>query len=605
MSKSQRLIRFCRLYFGALVLSACSVGQESAGIDGPTAKNQCSGDSACADGVCQNQMCVALSGDLRTLLFEVTPPAGAGSLDENSGGTRIAGVRFTQVVRQIDEKQGELHLTLGFVSKIRGTVRAAPVATEACVAGDPLETAPLPSEDGTLPARVTLIPRERLLGLPNPVHTTAAALVDGAYRFALEVPPGDYDVFVEPLGGDPDCVRSPYLVVGQRIPAQDVELNITLPVPDSLAVRVRWPSNADELTGWTIDIVERDAGRLLSNRVVLGDPVETANGIEYLAGLAFSGVSGDTKAQVAEIVRLSPPTDRVAPTIFIERSVVELFQGGEGLIDQINDLPTAVRLAGQVNRQGQTAAVPSTVTVIATSIAGVNAGTVAAFSRTVTSDQDGSFEVELLPGEYRVLVEPVKDGQAATEQRLTVSPAATSQAGWVFEVPTQGKLTGKMLDYGGSALEGILVQATSPSPSFAGSVIDLARGEGNLQPRAIGVASGVDGSFELFADPGRFDVVAQSQDTSGFPWAVRLEVSVSSEGKSLGSLRMPLPQVLVGSLVSEDIGIVPSALIRAYAYVRMGKLTAEPSEATSVVPVAETRVDSDGNYRLLLPSTFK
>jgi len=70
-------------------------------------------------------------------------------------------------------------------------------------------------------------------------------------------------------------------------------------------------------------------------------------------------------------------------------------------------------------------------------------------------------------------------------------------------------------------------------------------------------------------------------------------------------VKLNLPQVLAGELSSDDVGLVPSALIRAYAYVKNGRLTSNPAEATNVVPVAESRVSVNGTYRLLLPSSFE
>jgi hypothetical protein len=58
-------------------------------------------------------------------------------------------------------------------------------------------------------------------------------------------------------------------------------------------------------------------------------------------------------------------------------------------------------------------------------------------------------------------------------------------------------------------------------------------------------------------------------------------------------------------LESDDPRLVPDALIRAYAFLKEGQLVATKEEADLVIAVAETRSDSEGRFRLLLPSTFK
>jgi hypothetical protein len=73
----------------------------------------------------------------------------------------------------------------------------------------------------------------------------------------------------------------------------------------------------------------------------------------------------------------------------------------------------------------------------------------------------------------------------------------------------------------------------------------------------------------------------------------------------LGTVVAPLPVEYRGTMKSADTQtFVPSALIRAYAYVRSNEHTNDPSVATSLVQVAETRTNESGEFQLLLPASF-
>ncbi|HSC89944.1 MAG TPA: hypothetical protein VLC09_21885 [Polyangiaceae bacterium] len=579
---------------------ACSAATEATDSDGQATRqaNACSTDLDCEGGVCQDGLCSATSAPYGQLLFEVTPPAGA----SDTAGTTIAGVRFTQMHEKAEWDAGQLDLELGYVARVRGSILGGEFEGGCVpVSGD----APpfVESDDDSLPARLMLVPRERLLGLGNPLLTAEASWNDGAYRFALDVPPGRYDIYVEPSGPDHGCVRSPYLVVDKEIPAENVDLSVVLPDPKVLTVVARWPHETDDLSGWTMDIVERGAGRLLSNRVVLGTPTQVAGGQEYQATLAFSAVDGDGDVQVDEIVRLSPPAESVAPTVYVQRSVVELFQGGTGLIDQLSDLPEPVRLSGRVSHSGGPKPAPSTVTIVATALSAVSPGTVAAFWRTITTDLDGAFQVDLLPGEYRVLIVPSEAGRAISEQKLIVSGAQSEQKGLTFEVEEQQSLFGTFVDYRGQPVDSALVQASAAPLSGGTSIADLQSGLGGFVARSAAGSTDSSGNFVLLVDRGTFDLVAQPPESSGLPWSFLLGRE-STESASF-DLHGALPRVVRGTLRSRDIGAVPSALIRAYAYVKGNGLAAQPSEATRLVPVAETRADETGGYRLLLPAQFE
>lgn len=536
--------------------------------------------------------------ELGAVIFEVTPPAGAGA---------VAGVRFASLVLP-DELDGSLDVELPYISHVRGRVIAAAVPAEQCLPADPELSAP-PAADGSLPARISVIPRQRLLGMSTaPLTREVAADEGGNYDLSFNVPPGLYDIYAEPLGATDGCFRPPYLVLGRAIDPGDIDFSLELPVPQKLGVTVKFPGLIDALHGWTLDVVDRDTGRLLSNSAALSTPtIESASGgLSYQAELAFSPVErGDDDAMPAtELVRLSPPDTITAPTIYVERSVVELFQDGEGVIDQLTALPTPVTYAGRVTEAGTTTGAKANVTLIATQLQHVSAGTIAAFVRTVESDEAGVFEADLLPGTYAVRIEPASDTLAQATTTITVSGLGEMQAGKALEVSERTRFGGRMVSFNGELLAYTAVQA-SPAPKLTtANVLSLARGEYPVYPRTESESSEEDGIFGLLLDSGEFRLVARPEVTTGLPWYVQLGVLVEGPEVWASDLYVSVPIVAEGSIRSADVGAVPGSLVRAYALLAGSDPTADPDLATAVVGIGEARVDSESAFQLLLPSTI-
>lgn len=534
------------------------------------------------------------------LLLEVTPPAGTPS---------IAGVSFLQEVAKVPSS-GHLDVGLGHISSIEVVVTGAEIPEEQCVPS-PAEAASGTATDGTMAARVTLIPRQMLLGMTSPIYSRELAPGEAAsYSVGLVAPPGRYDVHVEPLGVDDGCVRSPYLVQDQDLAAGDVELNLQLPIPAKLDLTVVFPGFIDLLSDWQVDIVHRETGKVLSNRVVLKDPGDLGDEIEYHAALAFTPVAGDDSAPAAELVRLSPPESVIAPTIYLERSIIELFGTGEGVIDQLTTLPSPVTYTGRVNQRNSTAPAPGAVTLVATELTSLDPGLVAAFSRTVQTDDQGVFEVELLPGKYQVLMEPSAPELAQTTTELSVSSEAGNQAGKVLEVGPRASIAGTLVTLSGAPVLGVPIEAYPPALPASMDVFGGALGALPLVPRADSVpavdASGSHvetGTFSLLADPGTFHLIARPEVSTGFAWGFALGLEVEDEDIGLPDIVLSPPFVLEGTIDSSDVGLVPGALVRAFAYVDGDAFVGSPDDATSVVAVGEARVGSDGRYRLLLPSS--
>ena len=574
-----------------VVTTGCSVSLDDLPTD--SGGEECTENAHCASNSCEDGYCVSSGTELETVLLEITP---------SSGTPEIAGVRFTSVLDSLFAGN-QRDIELGYVTRVHGVVRGRAISTEKCLAQTSADALEAPLDD-SLPARVTWVPRERLLGLVNPVHTVLTRLVQGSYVLDANVPPGKYDTYVEPLPVSEGCIRPPLLVLDPEIESGDLALTLKLDAPDVLDVHVRWPQKDDVLQGWSLDLIERDAGRVLSNRAQLGAPTNTDAGLEYAVKLVSYG-QPDTARRVSEIVRFSPPDDAVAPVIYVERSVVELFQDNYGIIDQLTELPAPVRFEGRVTQKNGTTPAPGTVKLMALELSALNPGTIAEFSRTATTGEDGVFSADVLPGKYRVIAEPSDPAFSQAEIEVTVTQGEGTQAGRVIEVPERARVRGFISGFWAGSYSGVVVQARSTVGSKSLSILDLARGLAPRIPRASSGATNSDGAFSVGLDPGTFDVLVQPNPSEGLAWTVRRAVTVTDGDVDLGAVENAEPYSVSGTLTSSNVRSVPSALIRAYAYLKDGVLTADPSEATSVIQVGETRSDSDSRFRLLLPTRIE
>ncbi len=593
----------------ATSLGGCDVSLFREVVEVPTT-NSCDSDADCGSaGQCIDSMCQTDATDIEALLLEVTPTAG-GAANQTP---LISGLAFTSFIEEFEQGPSGYEITLDHVSVVEAAIRLPNLREDDCLADPDADAASdPPGTDGSVPARITMTPRQRLLGLSNPTFTaqidSLSNLGDGetGYRVGINVPPGQYDIYVEPAESIRGCLFPPVLLINQEIPSGDVTWQLEMPVPHKLGVTVRYPRALDDLKDWVVDVVQKDSGRRLSTRAVLGEPVEREGALEYDAQLVFS--SGATSpAEIAnELVRLSPPELVVAPTVYIERSLIDLFQDGTGLIDQLTNLADPITYSARVTVDFINDPAPSTVTFVATELETSAPGIVAGFSRSVETDANGFFDVELLPGTYTVLTEPF---DPLYERRLTqviVSDAATSQTGLTIELHPRSTVSGRVASFGdSSSVFGAAVVASSAPNGPRPGVIQLAQGVVELLPASVGDTTAQDGTFSVLADAGTFHLSARPDPTTGFSWGVRLGLEVS-ETVDIGDVVLPLPVVVEGRLLSEDTGgIVPGALIRAFALLNDGVLTSSLEEADSVVAVAESRVDDQGDFILLLPSALK
>jgi len=587
----------------------CTVTAVSTSADNRP-KNSCSSADVCGKNEsCRDGLCQALNGELESVLISVTPPAESNiphltfltSLSEIASN----GARTDIVVPAATTVQGSLSLQVG-------------ACYPAFISDDPKKPF-LEPIDRSVPVAATLALRQRLLGLSQQIYSAkATSPIAGGYTFDVQVPGGEYDVYLVPHKHAPgDCLVPPQLYrafpIGVKANSEESSKYLfSLSGVTRLDLRVLWPDTAVSLDGWTADIIEGVSGYPISTEVVLraarpalDRKVEYGVPLTYSAVVDMSGSAG----KVPDLLRFRPPTDAVAPTVFLDRSVLGLLQKPSDPVQLtvFSKLPTAVTVRGQMVRRADGTPVEGFVTLASTAIYGVDDGVFGSYQATVMVGKDGAIDVQLPPGRYRVQGVPPTppgatigpDGLGVVQDTWEVPLGTPLQFGKVLELPSIAEVTGQ------SRVPGAQVQAV-PSPE-ALLAFEEALGQGAFTPRSTQSLVDEGGRFALQVDPGTFDISVHAAEELGFGWFVRPGVSLGTKNEDLGRLQLPTPSILTGSVFVRPDTEHPlaSANVRAYAYLDKDlRYTRDPKLAESVIQVAETRADANGSYRLLLPSTI-
>lgn len=606
----------------------CSVASVDGDDSGPVL-NACQADTQCAEGVCRNGICQVESTTLPAVLLEITPPAMSGE---------ASGLPFLQTLNVADWGTETVELNLEAVV-LRNA--AEPHPERGCTG--------FAADQGSFPAQVTFTPTERSLGL-GAARFSAGSVISGSTHWAtVRLPPGTYDVYMEPrlddatVAATADCPVVPQLWRNQKFESGAFDRWWDFQNPKRLDLRVAVPGVGQNLTGWVVDLVEPVNGRVISNQVALSPGVLGTDGVEYSAGLLYAPVIDENGASEGrELVRLRPPQGQTGLTIFMERAGLELFTAGQAKVDAQKLPSTVVTVGGQLEVVGDpnAAAYPvgGVVTIVATSIENLGEGILASFRQQLRVDGSGRFEVQLLPGSYRVHVQP--DNATATQGVCgeagprygavtvdwQVGADRAVQHGRTIQLPETVGVTGEVLTPDGQPLVGATVQVTpstcagqssvwdslvapapAPSPSEDISYSQV------TAPRAMNSLSCENGSFTVPAEPGVVDLSVRPRASSGLPWLVwpNLAVTPPTEQSSPlvlpEPLQLPLPLVRSGVVMLSDGTGEPKRLgnasVRAYVFMDRSGMTATPGPDSWVLQVGETRADSEGNFELLLPSS--
>ncbi len=587
------------------LLPGCTVTAVSQGGD-TRPNNSCESDSECGGDSCRDGLCQTLNGQLEALLISATPPS-------NSG---IPHLTFVTELEKVPTSGGREDLTLPGPSQIVGKLV---LPKDRCyphfLSDDPKNPIGAADDGASLPVTVTLALSQRLLGLPQQLYFASSGTTTRNYAFNVQVPRGVYDVYlVPPPHQEAGCSVPPQLYRSFSIDPEIYEVTFPLSSISELRLAIRWPKSSASLTGWSVDIIEPLGGNPISTNLVLGDPInpsDPATTVDYQGSLSFSSVivpaEAAEMAPAGDLLRLRPPANLVAPTIFLDRSGLGLLQAQNPrvVLDRFTRIPEPVRVVGQLARLDGGAPVSGYVTLISTEIYGVDGGIFASYQTTLQVGTDGALDAQLPPGKYRVQAVPPMPG--ASDAAGTLAALET-----IWDIPADPPVQyGKLLELqpisavvGKTEFLSAQVQAV-PSPQTI-LPFEQAFGAGTFTPRATNGLVDDAGHFVVQADPGRFDVSVQAPESWGFGWFVRPGVQVGDHNQDLGVVIPPKPSLLSGTArVSLSGTEVPlsSAAIRAYAYLDKDQAyTRDAKQAVSVVQVAETRADEKGAFRLLVPS---
>lgn len=621
------------LGLGVIVpLTACGVsGLEES--ERSVAVNECGSDDECGVGTCSSGLCVARRGTIPAVLLEVTPSVTGGA---------TAGNPMLHMAGELPLHGGALRVALdevNVVAKIKAPRAAGCAPLFLSAAGGP----PIPqASDGSIPARVRFTPVERALGLSvvsrtSEVETSSAVAglpaAPARYDFKLALGAGAYDVYVEPspltnaASLASGCAFSPLLMRGLAVASgMPAPMELVLPVPAHLQLKIRVLDANVQLVGWTVDLVEPARGQVLSTQARLSLPSTSGGLSEYSLALDYLPVAAGQGGSVAapssgaagdELVRLSPPEGTVAPTFFFERTALELFSKGSGVIDKLPPVANPVSVEGRVMEAGTGHEHASTVTFVATELAGTPAGVLASFTRRVETRAGGAFQVDLLPGKYTVRTAPegpTREGEvpfALAETVWEIAPSPSLQAGRAIEVSPAIALSGRVVVPTGRAdgARGATVSAEVSPTTTESDVLGRSLDAWPVVPRATSaLITKVTGAFLLHADAGVFDLSVRPPDGSGFPWYVAPRLNVGPKGapiRDLSPLQLPLPvrYEVRGEVTGSGGDRLTGALLRAYVLLdEDGTPTAEQKSARALLPVAETRFDDTASATLLVPA---
>lgn len=543
--------------------------------------NTCQSASDCGPGaLCvpagEISLCAAGKAELSGLLLEVRPPAQAANATTQS--FLIAAEQQGLVLQNITS--GNVHFSPVLPSPVRiskGIIQ--------CIA-----------DKASIAAKIEFARVAPFAGL-NTKPASADAIKNGGgtdYTFETEFPPGTYDIYVEPAesvtcGGLP----LPPVFIPEKEIATDTTFQLELEPARHLIGQIT-TSPGMSLTGWTLQVIDQDKGRRISDIQILDQPSPT---LPAAISVHYNLISS---LKLKPVLRLSPPPDVPLPTVFWDLAAIDLL--GQNKVDlQLSQLVLEQRqVAGHVFGQNAQAII-STLTFQSTVLSGFEN---AAYTITKDTSAGGVFQdIGLPPGTYRVMAQPIDDETKAireVEWKIENDPL-NCFCGQVVTLNDKITLQGSV----STPSQGLIQEADiviSPSLPTPPSYLDRELGRMPFLPReAIGYVSG--GAFAVPLDPGEIDFYVRPKPNSGYPWLVRhrLDVQADAEGNisSLGPISIPHPLVVSGTIAdAENLGI-EGATVRAWLPV-----PDETGTTSTAIQIAETLTGEGGQYVLLLPPSI-
>lgn len=533
-------------------------------------ENNCSSNADCPGATCDVGlgMCVSPAEETLRIGLEITPPAGP---------TAVSAATHSLGPFDIDGPEDSLNLMLPAPIKVVGTVRS-------------------PGSPDPVGATVRFQRPGNFVGaraVDIEARTTAepAIVEDGAeadYSTEL-VPDLDYDIVVEPAGEWES--RYPPLHFSHSIPGGGDVIRIDIDYPDSLEEVVGYvigsmDAPVDGLSIWAVDA---DTGERVSSTAVTGES-------EDLGAGEFSILLSPGVTEASYRIRIGTGETTTSPTIFADPQ--NAFPDARGYKRILVPMFTPVCYRGTVELGDTGEVAPeASLTFTSRNVIEEDLGLRGTFRTTIVTETDGSFEAQLLPGTYEVLVTPPVDHELerfgvlfeTTFQILVEGNPGECVQGQLFTLPERARVGGTVRTADGRLMGGAQVTA-----SALGRALDeLSAARYN---RTGDTATDPTGQFNLPLDVGVYDLFIKPPDESDFPWIVRPDLIIGSSDPTYSDIYQLSAPVPVSGTITGVTGDMVGTEIRAFAVVT----SADGAERS--VAVGRTLVEEDGSFRLLLPA---
>lgn len=535
--------------------------------------NSCTDDASCGEGVCDGAICIDDSGASVDVAIEVLRgasevrsgiPASWAFAPEPASGSSVRDL----VLPQTREVRGTVRwdgsrvpATLRFVRRMTGAVAAL---------------SPTPVAVDTL--------REPAGGSGPGAYDFSALLVAGETYDVTVLPSSDTVALqAEPAG---PAIRSlPPLYLALTIdggdPAQPLRFDLVFPAgladPCTADLRVQCTLEA---AIFSLDGEGERAEPGLQVRAI------DAQSLRVVSSIGETDENGRFVIRIGEssseyMIRVTSSAGNVPfPSVSVDPELV--------FADPIEKrifIPrlSPVRFTGRVRDTHEVAIQGATVRFLSTGVFGDQLGLEGSFSGSATTDAEGRFSADLLPGLYTISVTPPSDVENAwgiLSAEVLVGEDITSTEALV--VPPQIGLRGWVTTFRDDSATGV-------------TVLGRARSNADLGARSQEAVTSALGAFVMTMDPGVYDMQVKASAETGFAWLVEPELSMSAErGDVVRGYRLD-PPIPVRGVVRNSEGVaVANALVRAYVLIDTGAGTALPLQ------VAETASGADGRYQLLI-----
>jgi hypothetical protein len=605
---ARRVIAACYLVLGVAGCGASASSMTESGAVG----NACNVDADCGDGRCLKGVCVARSNAIDYVMVEISPPS-------DSGSGAYGNAHFLKAYEL--GTGGELDVTLEFLAEL--AIAVSPPGESCSVAG--LDA------NGYLPIAVTATADSAINGIAtSTVEGESNVLLgsgDQGNIVTLSLAPGPVDLYIAPTSetatsanaadAEGVCDLAPLLARGQLIESGVVSLVQQMLPAEHVNVEVTVPAGVDgasPLTGWTLDMVEPFGGRRLSSRALLSGATNAEDGrLQHAVRLAYHSVLGVDAERLkgTELFRLTPPSSILAPTYYVARSAMDLFDASSVVLSQVTSFPSPVVVTGLVESEAD--GTPLRADIVATLEPGdlASTGALAYFQATTSTDAAGHFELKLLSGKYEIVAIPSATTPHASQSvEWSVAANPPIQAGKLIQVGPMATMTGVVYsELHREPLAGVTLSASPSSLGKRPTFLDELLGQGApIGVRTQMVVADERGAFEIPVDEGRYDVAVRPAEGSGYSWAVRTSMGVEPGVTTPLNIELRNPVAYTGTVTipGRSAGgarvVLPGTLLRFYALFDEGGLLAEPNDsAVSGVEIGHARADAAGTYRLLLP----